>query len=302
MRRVLVTGATGFIGRWVPGLLVERGFDVHATYPPGETLPSAERGVSWQPCDLLDPRGARRAALDVRATHLMHLAWYAVPGAFWRDPANLSWTAASLELVRAFREAGGQRAVLAGTCAEYDPAAGTCSEVTSPIRPVTLYGAAKDAVRRVVEAYAEVAGMSWAWGRIFFLYGPHEPESRFVASIITSLLRGETARCSEGSQVRDFLHVEDVAGALAAILDTTVQGPVNVASGVPTSIRHAAISIADAIGARSRLSFGAKAENEPPVLVADTRRLREEVGFTPRYDLSSGLDHAIAWWRSQEKA
>ena len=120
------------------------------------------------PADLLAPGLAEALVREVRPTHLLHLAWYAEHHAYWTAPQNLDWVGASLRLVRAFAEQGGTRAVLAGTCAEYDWTQGVCVEGATPIRPRGLYGVAKDAVRRVVEAFAAGAGLSAAWGRIFF--------------------------------------------------------------------------------------------------------------------------------------
>src|SRR5437763_607652 len=144
---------------------------------------------------------------------------------------------------------GPTRAVLAGTCAEYDWSYGFCSEGVTPLAPQTLYGTAKHALRQVAEAFASQAGLSLAWGRIFFVYGPREDERRLVASVARALLAGEEAPTSEGSQLRDFLHVDDVAGAFAALLDAEgVTGAVNIGSGVPVSVRAVVEEVARAAG------------------------------------------------------
>jgi nucleoside-diphosphate-sugar epimerase len=235
----------------------------------------------------------------VRPTHLLHLAWYTEHGAFWISPENLRWVEASLVLLRAFARVGGQRVVMAGSCAEYDWAGGVCSESTTPLQPRTLYGVCKDALRAVSAAYAASAGLSSSWGRVFFLYGPHERPGRLVSSVISALLAGRTAECSHGNQIRDFLHAEDVASALVAILDSTAEGAVNVASGLPVSIRDLVNTIADRIGAQELVRFGVAKTNpdDPAVLVADTQRLRSEVGWSPRYTLDQGVERTIAWWR-----
>ena len=292
MKRVLVTGASGFIGRRVLGPLLDLGYEVHGVSY-GRT--TSGRLVTVHAANLLD-RGAREALIDsVRPTHLLHLAWYAETGAFWTSPLNLSWTAATLELTKYFRERGGERAAIAGTCAEYDWTHGWCSEISTPCAPATLYGAAKDATRRVTLAYGTATGLEVAWGRIFNLYGPDEDPGRLVTSVTRSLLLGQEARTSHGEQIRDFSHVEDVARALVSLLDSEVIGAVNIASGEPVRIRTVVEILGALTGASHLLRIGAlpAPTNDPPLLVADVRRLRDEIGFSPSYRLESGLAAAV---------
>jgi nucleoside-diphosphate-sugar epimerase len=299
VKRVLVTGATGFVGRWALPELLARGYEVHACSfgDPGD----APAAVRWHPGDLLVPGDPARLVEAVRPTHLLHLAWYAAHGKFWRAPENLTFVRASLELLQAFAEGGGQRFTAAGTCAEYDWSQGSCRESDTPLAPATLYGAAKDALRRLLQAYASERQLSWGWGRLFFLYGPHEDRRRLVASAITSMLAGREAPFSHGRQRRDFLHVADAAAALVALLDGPVQGPVNIASGEATAIADLVARIAERLSTPHLVRLGAlpAPEGDPPLILGDNRRLREEVGFCPRHDLRGGLEETIAWWRRQ---
>jgi nucleoside-diphosphate-sugar epimerase len=291
MKRILVTGARGFVGRHCLPLLQERGYEVHAVTSTGED--GVRDGVRWHRANLLtDPAGVVR---DVEPTHLLHLAWITTPGAYWTSPENLDWVAASLALLRAFT---GERAVLAGTCAEYDWSHGLCSERITPLQPATLYGECKRALQGVTEAYARQARLSIAWGRLFFLYGPDEHPARLVPSVARALLRGEEALCTSGDQIRDFLHVQDVAGAFVALLESEVTGPVNIASGTPVAVKDVIRGIAERTGRPDLLRLGARPmpAGEPPQLTADVRRLREEVGWTPGFSVDEGLDDTVAWW------
>jgi nucleoside-diphosphate-sugar epimerase len=295
--RVLVTGATGFIGRHAVDALLARGYEVHAV--------ARSRGdatdVSWHEADLLDPTAGAALVERVAPSHLLHLAWYTQPGAVWTAPENLAWAQASLALYSAFAVSGGRRAVLAGTCAEYDWSCGTCHEATTPLRPATLYGACKQGVGTAVTAYGAAHGPSTAWGRVFFLYGPGEPPEKLAASVLRALLEGRRAPVSHGRQVRDFLHVGDVAGAFAALVaDETVHGPVNIASGVPISLRDLLAAAEATVGTAGLVAFGEReaAADEPPVILADVTRLRDELGFTPSHTLESGLADALAQLRS----
>ncbi|WP_438345581.1 NAD-dependent epimerase/dehydratase family protein [Methylorubrum populi] len=306
MKRVLVTGGAGFVGRHAIPALAARGFEIYAA---GRTEP--EGAHAFHAADLLDP-GQRRAAVQrAGASHLLHLAWVTTPGRYWQAPDNLDWTAASLDLVRAFREAGGRRAVVAGTCAEYDwttiarlgeaTAAGTGHlPESAPCDPATLYGAAKDGLHRILAPYAASAGLSLAWGRLFYLYGPGETPGRLVGDAARALLAGQRLATSEGRQRRDFLHIADAGAAFSALLDAPVEGAVNIGSGAAVSVR----SILEEIGARTGrpdlIDFGARplGPAEPACIEADIRRLADEVGFCPRYDLKRGLAETVASWRA----
>ena len=188
----------------------------------------------------------------------MHLAWYAEHGSFWTAPENLDWVGATLALLRAFREAGGERAVVAGSCAEYAwDGEGRCIEGTTPLRPATLYGAAKHAAHVAAEAYASQEGLSLAWGRIFFSFGPGEAPGRLIPSVAGALLRGEEAPVTGGEQVRDFLAVEELGDAFAALLDSDVEGAVNVASGRGAPVRDLVAMVARAAGGEDLVRYGA---------------------------------------------
>jgi nucleoside-diphosphate-sugar epimerase len=298
MRKVLITGAGGFVGRQCLPRLAAAAREVHAVVRRG-TGPGP-RGTVLHRADLLNAAEVSALLAEVRPSHLLHLAWVTTPGVYWTSAENLAWLAASLHLARAFAENGGERAVLAGSCAEYDWAAGECREGQTPLRPASLYGVCKNALREVVEGFARSAGLSVAWGRLFFLYGPHEAPRRLVPAVVGALLRGEPALCSAGEQRRDFLHVEDAAAALVALLGSGVTGAVNVGSGEAVPVRAVARRLAALVGRPHLLRLGAlPATDEAPLVVADVRRLREEVGWAPEFSLDCGLARTVAWWKAQ---
>jgi nucleoside-diphosphate-sugar epimerase len=299
VKRVLLTGATGFIGSHCIRPLLDRGYEVHAVSRAGEGHGDLE-GVVWHAGDLLEKGAARAVVERVRPTHLLHLAWYVVPGKLIAAPENYDWVTASLELVRRFAEAGGKRLAVCGSGYEYDWSYGYCIEGLTPCVPDTVYGACKHALHEMVRAYAATSALSAAWPRVFFLYGPREHPQRLVASVVRALLRGEPAPCSHGRQVRDYLHVQDVANGLVAVLDSNLEGAVNVSSGEAVTLREIVLAVARLVGRPELLRLGAvpARANDAPLVVGARGRVAES-GWRPCHDLESGLRHTIDWWRER---
>lgn len=296
-QRVLVTGGSGYVGRHAVDALVDRGCDVHVlTRDPERGHNQAAR---WHGVDILRAdHPLEQTVCDIQPDICLHLAWDVSPG-FWMSPANLDWVAASMRLLRAVHDAGGQRFVGAGTCGEYDWAqADRALGEDAPRAPHTLYGAAKDAVRRVVDSYCRQSAMTHAWGVLFFSFGPHEQQDRLVPSVLRNLLAGRAAMATAGTQQRDFMDSRDQGAALAALALGNVQGAVNIASGQAVAVADLLRQLAEKCGKTDLLRLGAlpmRAE-EPDLLLADVTRLRDQVGFCPAISLDQGLADALAWW------
>lgn len=235
--RIVVTGAGGFIGRRALDALADRGFEIHAVAR-GDVA-SRVPGVRWHVCDLLVPGEPTRLIERVRPTHVLHLAWYTAPGAYWSSDLNLDWLGSTVELARAFGARGGARFVGAGTCAEYAWSGGPCDEVSTPLVPATFYGAVKHATGVAVAAIMRKHAISFAWGRVFFAYGPGEDDGKLLTSTALRLLRHESIVLRQARRRLDFIHVDDVGVAFARLVEGTAVGPVNVATGIGTRIEDA---------------------------------------------------------------
>jgi len=298
---VLLTGATGFIGAALARLLVREGCQVFALVRPESDLWRI-RDVGDQlhllRGDLLSPEQVSACLEQARPELCFHLAWYAEPGKYLTSPLNVAYLNASLTLASRLAETGCRRLVVAGSVAEYDTGYGYLSE-TSPTRPLTLYAASKLALYTVLAQLAPQLGLELAWARIFYVYGPYEDERRFVPAVIGSLLRGEPTKLTPGGQVRDYLHVEDVAGALWAVAQSGLKGVVNVGSGLPVTNREIALKIGEILGRPELVKFGdlPYRDGDPMFVCADNRRLRENAGWTPRYSLDEGLRNTVEWWQ-----
>ena len=293
-RRFLLTGATGFIGRHAARELIAAGHEVVAAARSRQAIDPA---VVFMACDLLSPHDVRRAVEFARADTLLHLAWETRHGYFWHAPENLDWLAASSLLVRAFREAGGQRVVVAGTCAEYEVTSdGLCNAISTPCSPRHLYSATKDSLNRALTAYASTVGLSYSWGRIFHLAGPGEAGARLVPAAIKSLSEGRIFATGSGRKRLDFMDARDCGSAFASLAMSSFQGAINVASGQPTTIATILASVADTMGRPDLIGFGMRPDpvGDLSDRWADVMPLRDALGFRPQFTLNDTVRAAVA--------
>ena len=142
--------------------------------------------------------------------------------------------------------------------------------------------------------------MGVTWARLVYLYGPMEDARRLVPSVVRALLAGEPAAISPGQQVRDFLHVEDVAAALATLGQQNLDGVFNIGSGEPITVAEVALTLGRLCGRESLVRIGARpyASGDPMYVCADNARLRS-TGWRPAYNLEAGLADSVRWWRDR---
>lgn len=297
--KVLVTGANGLIGPYACQKLVHAGHDVITcgrSVPEDGALPGHH--ISG---DLLDADFRKQLIESEHPDGLIHLAWQTKHGHFWNAPDNPDWRIASIDLLDRFHDRGGKRAVLAGSCAEYDwqgIAPGQKLAEDAPCNPHTLYGQEKlKLAQHCLEVNSQ--GASIAWGRLFLLCGPKEAPARFVPAITRALLAGETAKMSSGKQIRDFMHVADAGAAFAKLIDHPFTGVINIATGEGHSLLEVAETLKTLIG-RGTIAAGSMQDrpDDPPFLVADTSKLTETVGFRREFGLIPALEDCIKWWRT----
>lgn len=295
MKKILVTGGHGIIGRHSVNELLAKGMEVHTigrgTVKP-DILPDS---IHWHKFDLLKD-DIYTLTNNIKADALLHLAWVTEHGKFWHSPENLDWVAASLKLCRAFSESGGKRIVIAGSCAEYDwqhLGDGICNDQT-PLNSEFLYGIAKNSFRTIVQSYCHNTNISFAWGRVFLLYGEDEFPARLVPSVIRSLKNNQIAHVSHCQQIRDIMSSQDCGRAFAELVNSPITGTLNIASGEAIKLQTIVEKIREIIG-HGTIEYAAMQPNskEPKILVADTSRLINELGFKAKHNLHSGLTELI---------
>jgi dTDP-6-deoxy-L-talose 4-dehydrogenase (NAD+) len=270
-RVVLVTGATGFVGRHVLRCLASNGVSPrlvlrHGRAPAREAADAVESIVNTRDLFAEDAQWWQRTCSGVDT--VVHLAWYVEPGRYLASPLNLECLLGTLQLAKGAIAAGVRRFIGVGTCFEYNLTHGNLSTRT-PLDPLTPYAAAKAAAFIALSRCLPAADVEFAWPRLFNLYGEGEDPRRLVPYIRSQLARGEVAELTQGHQVRDFMDVEDAAGVICDVALSGVQGAWNVCSGKPVTVRELAQRIAGEYARPELLRFGARANNEtdPPRVV-----------------------------------
>lgn len=287
--KVLLTGASGFIGHHVLITLQQQGIE---TVTLGRTQSPLSADHIY--ADLLNVTNFSALLQQAGSTHLLHLAWYVDHGKYWTSPLNLRWADASVRLIEAFCAQGGEQVVVAGTCVEYDWAHGYCREDSTPLSSATLYGVAKDATRRLVMSVCKQYQVPCAWGRIFLPFGEGEFTERLIPSLIEAFQGKRAPFGVNRDAYRDFLHASDVATGFIQLLNKKADGIYNICSGEPTRLADLVKTVAALIGADPEplLALPTERPGEPPLVVGENQKLKA-LGWQPALTLAQGLERTL---------
>lgn len=288
-KKIFLTGATGLIGKECLPALTAAGFCVYAVAR--EENPPLQTGVTWLKGNVFDEAFIREAMERIRPTHLLNLAWCA-NGDYAYSNANFAFLRAGLSMLESFADNGGKRAVFAGTYMEYAQKDGALKE-SDPLMSDTCYSLCKNALRETAEVFCKLNNISFAWGRIFCVYGCREHPKRLTASIIHTLKVGQPVEVRHSQLKRDYIYSKDIASAFTRLLDTDVSGCVNICSGRVISLADYARTLAKLLGREDLLVLKEEPASQPSLVLGDNTRLREEVGFCPQYSLEDGLKEIL---------
>ena len=288
-KKLLLTGATGLLGKVIVQPLIEAGFEVSAL-----TIDkiNPDNGVNWINCNLFDSKMVSTIFSELKPSYLMNLAWITT-GDYLVSNSNFDFLCASIDLLKNFAKNGGKRAVFSGTCFEYKFKGFETLKEYDELSPMTIYGKCKNWTREISEIFCKNNDISFAWGRIFNLFGSNEAPTRLTGSIIKNISEGKMTTIKSGKIVRDYIYVKDVAMAFVALLNSDTNGIVNICSGNPVSIEKFARTLAHELGAENLLNFVDQAGAQVPYIVGDNSRLVHEVGFTPKFNLESAIKDIV---------
>lgn len=300
--KVFLTGATGFVGSHLARLLAREGCEVHALTRPGHSLEhirDIEPQLRRIEGDLKDFHSWKKQIAAIQPDVCFHLAWITTPGVYLKSPENMELFQAGVKLAEVLLSAGCKKMVAVGTCFEYDTHHQPLSEQT-PTRPKTVYSETKLRLLMKLQELLSGQSMQLLWPRLFYLYGPGENERRLVPAIIRSLLTGASVKLTSVDKVRDYLHVEDVVSAIWKVSNSDIQGPVNIASGQPVTLRDMVYQVSGILGKSNSVKFEMLPDDpmDPKQVVGDNRLLLK-TGWNPKYTLESGLRQTIDWWKAR---
>jgi len=279
-RKVLVTGATGFVGRQVVRTLSEKGMQLRLVVRAAKI---ARTDLLSKDCEIVTTEDLfaetskwweeQCEGIDI----VVHLAWYTEPGKYLLSSKNMDCLVGSFSLARGAVQAGVKRLIGVGTCLEYDTSSGVLSTDTA-LKPITPYAGAKAALFLGLDHWLKTHSVEFAWCRLFYLYGEGEDPRRLVPYLRSQLEKSEPAELTSGKQIRDFLDVADAGKIIADVVLSDQSGAVNICSGVPITVRQFAEQIANEYGRRDLLRFNVRKDNEfdPPCIIGVTTNYEKD--------------------------
>ena len=271
MKTILLTGASGFVGKQIFKALSASNFRIVPVVRTGkESSFQSQSKVDRIVCssdifqESTDWWAEQCEGIDV----VIHAAWYAEPRKYLQSSKNMDCLVGSLNFARGAVIAGVKRFVGIGTCFEYDLSAGVLSK-DSPLNPLTPYASTKVALYMALSHWLPEKSVEFAWCRLFYLYGEGEDERRLVPYLHKQLVKGEEVELTSGKKIRDFLDVSEAGRVIAEVAAGEQHGPINVCSGEPITVRQLAEQIGDTYGRRDLLKFGSRPDNlvDPPCVL-----------------------------------
>lgn len=287
-KKVVLTGASGLIGKESVEPLQKSGFEIYALTIDKE---NPDIGINWVPCDLFDAQNLKNVLAEIKPSHLLNFAW-ATTGDYLTSNINFDFLAAGLNLLKYFKENGGERAVFAGTCFEYKFKNSPLKE-TDETSPETVYAKCKNSLRELAQLYCAQNGISFGWGRIFYVLGRGENEKRLTAHIINSLKKNKKVIINNGALIRDYMYSKDIAGAFVKFLDGKTEGIVNICTGKGITLKDYATMIAAKIGREELVSALSETSAQPPVIIGDNTRLKNEVAYQAAFSTEEAISNIL---------
>jgi dTDP-6-deoxy-L-talose 4-dehydrogenase (NAD+) len=288
--KILVTGATGFIGSAFAKLAVTRGHEIGGMMLPTENPPAhvpVNDRMVWIKGTLADLPW--RDIETFRPDACIHFAWIATPGVYLESPENEKHLEWGLNLTRRLKGIGMGQFVGVGTCIEYKITNAPLNEGRTPVDPTTLYSRCKNTLRETLEAEARKDGSHFCWGRVFYPYGVGEHPARLCSSLIQKFRRGEKLVLKTPHSTKDYIYIDDLAAAILLTVEKKFQGTINWGTGVGVSVRQIADAAAALVGRPELVEEISPPEIDPlGYVVADNSRLRQ-LGWRQQVEILQGL-------------
>lgn len=288
MPKMLVTGASGFLGLPIVGQLAkQREFEVYAVAS-GRRAVVFPDGVTRVDANLLDREQAKSVLETIRPDAILHLAWALSEPGYLNAPSNLEWLEASLCLFRAFLDAGGQSFAFAGSSSEYNRFSG----LSGVEKPASLYGQCKLSFHQAAMMASQAAGTGYVNLRFFPILGDGAGPNSAVVKAVTAFDANQPFVCKAPRNVWDFIAVEDAARAACAVVRNGYAGVVDIGGGNPRVMGDVFRAVARKMACEELLTLEEN-DSRCEFLVADTQILTRQIGFRCSVGFDEMLDQTI---------
>lgn len=290
MKKILITGGSGFIGSHCINLLAKQNYEIHAISRNSE--PTINEGnICWYNIDLFDIENVELIFEKVKPTFMIHLAWKMETGLMLDSEENEKWLYLSKKLIKIFHKYGGKRILVSGSGFEYDLSGNTIIEEGDKVMANNSYGKSKNKLHKYLKSFSQQNELSYVWCRIFFVYGPGQKPTSLVPYVLNNLRNNIEVETTDGNQIYDYLYVQDVALALVLLMENTYVGAVNVSSGRPVTLKNIILKIAKMYDNSNLIHFDAKPrpKNSPSFVVGDNTLLKKITNWNEKFDLEEGL-------------
>lgn len=288
-KKVFLTGATGLIGKELIQPLKDAGFEIYALTIDNE---NPDCGINWIKGNIFDDEFIKEVFEKIKPEYLLNMAW-ATTGDYLTSDINYKFLNSGINLIRAFKSNGGKRAVFAGTCFEYKFKNTPLKEDDELDSAKTTYTFCKNKLREIAEFYCKQEGISFGWGRIFYVFGRNENKTRLAGMIVDKLKNNEEIIIKSGNLLKDYMYSKDIAGAFVKFLDSDVEGVVNICTGKPVLIKDFAFEFGRQMNKESLIIYKDEPSSQPPIIVGDNTKLTNEVGYNLKYTLYQAIKEIL---------
>ena len=288
-KKIIITGASGLIGKEALEPLLKSGFEVYAIT---SKIFSKNTKINWIKCDIFDYQKIEEIFQTIKPSYLLHFAWTTEIG-YLHLAINNNFVDASINLLKEFAKNGGKRAVFAGTCFEYELGKNTPIKETDKIEPNTLYAECKNRLNILASNFASNNNISFGWGRIFYVYGHNEHNHRLVGNLIHSIKNNTEFIIKTPYLERDYMYTKDIAKAFVNFLESKVEGNVNICSGNPIRIIDLSREFLNQANAENLLKIEETQIAQPQTIVGDNFRLKNEILFEPSYSIKEAVNNIL---------
>ena len=286
-RNIIITGATGLIGKEAIPFLIKEGFKIYAL----TTKNIKPDNVNWINCNIFDFDKLKEIFSNIKAEYLLNFAWI-TGGDYLTNEKNLLFLESGKKMMELFRKYGGKRAIYAGSCLEYKQKS-TLLKENDPTHSPNLYVKCKNELRKYCMEYSKNNDISFCWGRIFYVFGHNENPSRLTRIIIDNLKSNKATELNCPNNKLDYMYSKDIAQAFVELLKSDYKGICNICTGKGILLKDYALLIQEILNKKDLVKFDANKPSDISI-IGDNSILKNIIKFSPKYDTYSGLKEILS--------